>query len=133
MIMGSFGGQSLAASLHSYCAGFQNYFDGVGSLTKASQETIHYRVASLHDLTNVIIPHFVVPGGSKISFNNEVLPSADCPLACVPHSVAKLGRGQKKADFRAPQPTKKFFWLFYSNNKPNFFVGSGARYCKFNE
>jgi hypothetical protein len=36
----------------------QNYFDGVGSLTKASQDTIHYRVASLRDLTNVIIPHF---------------------------------------------------------------------------
>lgn len=37
---------------------FQNYFGGVGSFTKASKETIHYRVASLQDLTNVIIPHF---------------------------------------------------------------------------
>ena len=32
----------------------------------------------------------------SISANNEVLPSADCPQ---PHSVAKLGRGQKRADY----------------------------------
>ena len=37
---------------------FQNYFYGVGSLTKASKDTLHYRVASLSDLTNIIIPHF---------------------------------------------------------------------------
>jgi hypothetical protein len=36
---------------------------------------------------------------AKISSYYEVLPSADCPLACVPHSVAKLGRGQKRADY----------------------------------
>ena len=63
----------------------------------------------------------MVPGGSKISFNNEVLPSADCPLACVPHSVAKLGRGQKKADFRAPAADKKkFFGCFIQTTNQIF-------------
>ena len=36
----------------------KNYFNGIGSLTKASKDTINYRVTSLDDLTKVIIPHF---------------------------------------------------------------------------
>ncbi len=72
-----------------------------------------YSVQSARAIANVIIPrglpassrfsggrsHFVVPEAPKISSYYEVLPSADCPLACVPHSVAKLGRGQKRADY----------------------------------
>lgn len=36
----------------------QAFFGGVGSITYASKDTLHYRIASLHDLINVVIPHF---------------------------------------------------------------------------
>jgi hypothetical protein len=36
----------------------RNYFNGVGSINKERKDIIQYRVASLQDLTNVIIPHF---------------------------------------------------------------------------
>lgn len=29
-----------------------------GSITYASKDTLHYRIASLHDLINVILPYF---------------------------------------------------------------------------
>ena len=34
------------------------FFGGVGSITYASKGTLHYRIASLHDLINVVLPHF---------------------------------------------------------------------------
>lgn len=34
------------------------FFCGVGSITYASGNTLHYRIASLHDLINVVLPHF---------------------------------------------------------------------------
>ena len=34
------------------------FFGGVGSITYASGNTLHYRIASLHDLINVVLPHF---------------------------------------------------------------------------
>lgn len=36
----------------------QAFFGGVGSITYASKDTLHYRIASLHDLIKVVIPHF---------------------------------------------------------------------------
>jgi hypothetical protein len=36
----------------------KNYFKGIGSITKAGKDGILYRVASLQDLTNIVIPHF---------------------------------------------------------------------------
>ena len=36
----------------------QAFFGGVGSITYASKDTLHYRIASLHDLINVVLPHF---------------------------------------------------------------------------
>nr|QBM09665.1 hypothetical protein [Dactylella sp.] len=37
----------------------QQYFGGIGTITKAGKNTLHYRVVSAEKLTNVIIPHFV--------------------------------------------------------------------------
>jgi len=34
------------------------FFGGVGSITYASKDILHYRIASLHDLINVVLPHF---------------------------------------------------------------------------
>ena len=34
------------------------FFGGVGSITYASKDTLHYWIASLHDLINVVLPHF---------------------------------------------------------------------------
>ena len=36
----------------------QAFFCGVGSITYASKDTLHYRIASLQDLIKVVIPHF---------------------------------------------------------------------------
>ena len=36
----------------------QAFFGGVGSITYASKDTLHYRIASLHDLISVVLPHF---------------------------------------------------------------------------
>lgn len=36
----------------------QSFFGGVGSITYASKDTLHYRIASLHDLIHVVLPHF---------------------------------------------------------------------------
>ena len=36
----------------------QAYFGGAGSITKEREDSLHYRVRSTLDLTNVIIPHF---------------------------------------------------------------------------
>lgn len=36
----------------------KNYFEGVGSITKEGKNVVQYRVASLPDLTNIVIPHF---------------------------------------------------------------------------
>lgn len=36
----------------------QAFFGGVGSITYASKGTLHYRIASLHDLIKVVLPHF---------------------------------------------------------------------------
>lgn len=36
----------------------KNYFKGVGSISKAGKDGIQYQVASLQDLTNIVIPHF---------------------------------------------------------------------------
>lgn len=36
----------------------QAFFGGVGSITYASKDTLHYRIASLHDLIKVVLPHF---------------------------------------------------------------------------
>lgn len=34
------------------------FFGGVGSITYASKDTLHYRIASLHDLIHIVLPHF---------------------------------------------------------------------------
>ena len=36
----------------------QTFFGGIGSITYASKGTLHYQIASLHDLINVVLPHF---------------------------------------------------------------------------
>ena len=36
----------------------QSFFGGVGSITYASKDTLHYRIASLQDLIHVVLPHF---------------------------------------------------------------------------
>uniref|UniRef100_UPI0022FD92F1 hypothetical protein n=1 Tax=Drechslerella dactyloides TaxID=74499 RepID=UPI0022FD92F1 len=36
----------------------KSYFEGRGSINKERQDSLHYRVKALLDLTNVIIPHF---------------------------------------------------------------------------
>ena len=35
----------------------QTYFCGAGSITKEREDSLHYRVRSTLDLTNIIIPH----------------------------------------------------------------------------
>jgi hypothetical protein len=36
----------------------KSYFGGVGNITKHGKDSIQYRVNSIKDLTNTIIPHF---------------------------------------------------------------------------
>lgn len=36
----------------------QDYFGGVGNITKQGKDSLQYRVSSLEDITKVIIPHF---------------------------------------------------------------------------
>lgn len=36
----------------------QSFFGGVGSITYASKDTLHYRIASLHNLIHIVLPHF---------------------------------------------------------------------------
>jgi len=36
----------------------KSYFKGIGNIWEQSNDSVLYNVTSLHDLTNVIIPHF---------------------------------------------------------------------------
>jgi len=36
----------------------QSYFEGAGSIKKHSENALHYKVGSLPELTNIILPHF---------------------------------------------------------------------------
>ena len=36
----------------------KSYFGGIGNITKHGKDSIQYRVTSLQDLINIILPHF---------------------------------------------------------------------------
>jgi hypothetical protein len=36
----------------------QSYFEGAGSIKKRGENALYYRVSSLPELTNIILPHF---------------------------------------------------------------------------